>query len=293
MIAKEILQYFFKLLHEESGLLLDESKKYLLETRLEPLAAQEGFRSIDDLGRNMIQRRNSLLRQKVVDAMTTNETLFFRDKTPFSVLKEEVIPKLMKLNERTRSIRIWCAACSTGQEPYSVAMTLREMAQDLRGWRVKIVATDIAEHVLRQGRSGRYSQHEVQRGLPTPLLVRYFSQVGANWDVKPEIKSMVEFRKLNLLSSLVSMGTVDVAFCRNILIYFDVKTKRGVVERIGKILSPEGVLFLGGSESLLGVTTSMARIKATKGSYYQKNGTQNGSRSAGLSELKRRTVCQT
>jgi len=293
MVSQEILQYFFSILYQESGLILDESKKYLIETRLEPVAAQEGFASIDALGRGLMQKRSPILRQKVVDAMTTNETYFFRDQTPFTIMREEVFPELIKQKEKSKRIRIWCAASSSGQEPYSLAMLVTEMASKLRGWDIQIQATDISEHVLTQAKQGIYSQHEVQRGLSTPYLLRYFKQKGLTWQLKPEIRNMVTFRRLNLLSNLSSVGEVDVVFCRNILIYFDLKTKQGVISRISDLITPGGVLFLGGSEALMGIKSSLVRMEAKKGSYYQKKGVTNGNAGTTLSELKRRRVCQT
>jgi len=279
MVSSDVLKFFFDLLYKESGLILDNSKKYLIESRLEPLAIQEGFKSIDELGRKMMRQRNSLLQQKIVDTMTTNETSFFRDRTPFMIMKDEVIPNLVKSKAKNRQIRIWCAASSTGQEPYSIAMVLSEMAPQLRGWSVKMVATDIAQHVLDKAKKGVYTQHEVQRGLSTPYMIRFLTQSGMNWEIKPELKRMITFRKLNLLSSLASIGQVDIIFCRNILIYFDVKTKKTVIERMTKVLNPGGILFLGGSETLLGISAHLKRVSAggvTKGSYYQRNGVPKG-----------------
>ncbi len=293
MISKEILTYFFSILYQESGLVLDESKKYLIETRLEPVAAQEGFESINTLGRALIQKRSPILRQKVVDAMTTNETYFFRDQRPFTIMQEEVFPLLIKAKEQCKRIRIWCAASSTGQEPYSLAMMVKEMGPKLAGWDVQIQATDISEDVLKQARLGIYSQHEVQRGLSTPYLLRYFTQKGLTWQLKPVIRDMVRFRRLNLLSNLASVGDVDVVFCRNILIYFDSKTKQNVITRISDLIAPEGVLFLGGSEALMGIKSSLTRIGTTQGSYYKKSTPGKGNTDKTVSELKRRGVCQT
>lgn len=293
MVSKEVLQYFFSILYQESGLILDESKKYLIETRLEPVAVQEGFDSINALGRALIQKRSPILRQKVVDAMTTNETYFFRDQTPFTIMREEVFPALIKSNEKTKRIRIWCAASSSGQEPYSLAMLVKEMGPKLNGWDVQIQATDISEDILKQAREAIYSQHEVQRGLSTPYLMRYFTQKGLTWQLKPEIRNMVRFRKLNLLSNLSSVGEVDVVFCRNILIYFDLKTKQGVISRISDLITANGILFLGGSEALMGIQSSLMRVKASKGSYYQKSAMSNGTAGKTSSEFKRSGVCQT
>lgn len=293
MVSKEILQYFFSILYQESGLILDESKRYLIETRLEPVAVQEGFGSINALGLALLQKRSPILRQKVVDAMTTNETYFFRDQTPFTIMRENVLPALIKSKEKSKRIRIWCAASSTGQEPYSLAMLVREMGPRLNGWDVQIQATDISEDVLKQARQAIYSQHEVQRGLSTPYLLKYFTQKGVIWQLKAEIRNMVHFRRLNLLSGLSSVGAVDVVFCRNILIYFDLKTKQSVITRIADLISSNGVLFLGGSEALMNIKSSLTRVEAKKGSYYQKIVPNHANGSNALSELKRRGVCQT
>ncbi len=269
MLTQEILKFFFDLLYRESGLVLDESKKYLIEARLEPLAVQEGFPTIAALGQNMIRRPNPVLRQKVVDAMTTNETSFFRDQTPFTIMKETVLPELIKRKSGQRMIRIWCAASSTGQEPYSIAMGLSEMGPKLFGWDVKIMASDICEKVLNKARMGVYSQHEVQRGLPMPMLIRFFEQSGTNWKIKADVKKYVEYRKLNLLTGISKIGPFDVIFCRNILIYFDEMTKKKVLDQMVRVLTPGGILFLGGSETLLRTVTSMTRVGMSRGSYYK------------------------
>ncbi|MBN4053206.1 protein-glutamate O-methyltransferase CheR [bacterium AH-315-L15] len=272
MLTKGTLEFFFQLLHRESGLVLDESKQYLIETRLEPLAVQEGFASIEALGKALKQNTNPLLRQKVVDAMTTNETSFFRDRRPFDAMKEEILPTLIKAKAENKKIRIWCAASSSGQEPYSIAMLLCEMGIELKGWHVRILATDIADTVLKKARSGTYSQHEIQRGLPTPYLLRYFDQKNSMWVIRDSVKKFIEFRQINLLSSFSSIGPVDVIFCRNILIYFDKKTKEDVLNRMADVLSPSGILFMGISETLIGMGTRLVCIGGKQGSYYKRNG---------------------
>ncbi|MFQ5579235.1 MAG: CheR family methyltransferase [Nitrospiria bacterium] len=270
MISPEAVKFFLTLLRKESGLALDESKKYLLETRLDPLAAQQGYSSIDDLHMALKSTNNMLLRQEVVDAMTTNETSFFRDRKPFDIFRDEVVPELIKRNAASRQIRIWCAACSTGQEPYSLAMELSSIREKNPGWKISILGTDITEAVLKKAREGIYSQHDVQRGLPTAYLIRFFKQSGMNWVVNPDLKRMVEFKRLNLLSNFTWMGKFDVVFCRNILIYFDPPTKKAVIERIGGLLPPHGVLFLGGSETLLGIDSIFTRAGGIAGKYYSK-----------------------
>ncbi|MFQ5597161.1 MAG: CheR family methyltransferase [Nitrospiria bacterium] len=272
MITQQTLEFFFKLLKNESGLVLDASKKYLLETRLEPIVAQEGFSSIEDLGVHLMEKRDPILREKVVDATTTNETSFFRDKHPFETLKEVILPALIKTNKRTRQLRIWCAASSTGQEPYSIAMFLSDMAMQFRGWDIQILATDISDRVLKKAEEGMYSQHEIQRGLPTPYLLRYFDKLGMRWKIKDAVKRMVTFKKLNLLSNFSSIGLVDIIFCRNILIYLDRKTKHNVVKRMTQLLSAEGVLFLGSTEMLLDFGDRLICVGSRRSRYFQKNG---------------------
>ena len=269
MVSQEILKFLFSLIYRESGLVLDESKAYLIETRLDPVARQKGFSSIQELGEYLQQNPASPLSQKVVDAMTTNETSFFRDVIPFEVMKRAVVPDLIITNSRLHRIRIWSAGCSTGQEPYSIAMILCEMAPMLEGWDVRILATDIVEQVLEQARAGIYSQYEVQRGLPILYLTRYFCQSGTDWEIKPAVKKRVEFRKLNFLLDFSSLGPFDVIFCRNVLIYFDLETKRKVLERIAQVLSPGGALFLGGAETLMGVSKEFVRVVADGGVYYK------------------------
>lgn len=271
MVTQETLNFFFSLLHRESGLTLDESKSYLIETRLEPIADKEGFPSIDDLCRHMRKNPSSNLCQKVVDAMMTTETSFFRDITPFEVLKDVILPNLINTNDKTRKIRIWSAGCSSGQEPYSIAMIICEMASKLRLWDIEILATDIAEGALERARAGVYSQYETQRGLSATHLTRFFSQQGSKWEIRPEVKRFVKFKKLNFLSGFSIIGDFDIIFCRNVLIYFDVNTKTKILERFTNILSPGGVLLLGGTETPFGITDEFIRVEAEKGVYYKKN----------------------
>jgi chemotaxis protein methyltransferase CheR len=201
--------------------------------------------------------------------MTTNETSFFRDLTPFAVLKNAVLPGLVKANATSKRIRIWSGACSTGQEVYSIAFTVGDLP-DLTGWDVNIVGTDIAEKVLERARAGVYTQHEVQRGLGMSSMVRFFTQQGADWAVKPEIKRMVQFRQFNVLNDFSTVGPFDVIFFRNILIYFDSSTKKQILERMAGILSPSGVLFLGGTETPLGITDRWVRVKLDQGIVYKR-----------------------
>lgn len=264
------LQFFFELLHKESGLVLDASKQYLIETRLAPIAIQEGFSSIEGLCRKLMQNDNPFLKEKVVDAMTTNETSFFRDQTPFLHLKDDVLPALLKRKAADKRIRIWSAASSSGQEPYSIALLLCDIASDLSGWEIEVIATDISERILNKARLGIYSQYEVQRGLSVSYLERYFDKTNGAWRIKDKVKAFVSFKKVNLLSDFSSIGIVDVIFCRNILIYFDKSTKSCVLQRMMKRLAPSGYLFLGGAETLLGFESQFDCNGNKGGHYYRK-----------------------
>src|SRR6478752_7269018 len=213
-------EYLRKLLKDHSGLDLSADKQYLIESRLLPLARKAGLADIGDLVQKMKNGSSSLIAQ-VVEAMTTNETFFFRDKVPFDHFREKIMPEMLQARASRKSLRIWCAAGSTGQEPYSLAICLKEMGAALGGWRVEIVATDLSNEVLEKSRAGIYSQFEVQRGLPIQLLIKYFKQVGELWQINADIRAMVQHRQLNLLQDFSNLGTFDVIFCRNVLIYFD------------------------------------------------------------------------
>src|SRR6185295_13043959 len=191
---------------------------------------------------------------QVVEAMTTNETFFFRDKIPFEHFRDSIMPEMLKARAARRSIRIWCAAGSTGQEPYSLAMCLKEMGASLAGWRVDIIATDLSQEVLEKSKSGIYSQFEVQRGLPIQLLVKYFTQTGELWQINSDVRGMVQHRQLNLLQNFSHLGKFDMIFCRNVLIYFDQETKIDIFERLNQVLEADGMLLLGAAESVVGIT---------------------------------------
>jgi chemotaxis protein methyltransferase CheR len=270
MITRETMKFLISSLYKESGLVLDESKDYLLESRLEPLAIQEGFSSLEDFGKHVMKCPSPLLLQKVVEAMTTNETSFFRDRIPFDIFKNVILPKMVKGNEKRRKLRIWSACCSTGQEPYTISMLLSDFEANIQQWDVKIIATDIDKTVLNRAREGSYSQYEVQRGLPILYLTRYFTQTDGSWVVKPTVKKRVEFTQLNLLSDFTFFGMFDLIFCRNVLIYFDLPTKKKILEQMARMLSPAGVLFLGSSETSIGVTEKLVRVEVEKGTYYKK-----------------------
>jgi chemotaxis protein methyltransferase CheR len=199
--------------------------------------------------------------------MTTNETFFFRDKVPFDHLRETIMPALLRSRASRKSLRIWCAAGSTGQEPYSIAMCLKEMGPTLAGWRLEILATDLSQEVLEKSKSGIYSQFEVQRGLPIQLLVKYFKQIGEIWQINPDIRGMVQHRQLNLLHDVSHLGSFDVIFCRNVLIYFDQETKTRTFARLATMMEPDGFLVLGAAETVVGLTETFKPISDRRGLY--------------------------
>ncbi len=262
--------YLQKTLKDRSGLMLSADKKYLLESRLLPLARKIGVAGISELVGKMRSGGEALILD-VVEAMTTNETFFFRDKTPFDHFKETVVPELLRARAGRRAIRIWCAAASTGQEPYSLAMILKEMGAALDGWRIEIVATDLSPEVLEKSRSGLYSQFEVQRGLPIQLLVRHFTQVGAMWQLNANTRALVQFRQFNLLQDFSPLGKFDIIFCRNVLIYFDQATKTDIFDRLVKVNEADGYLVLGAAETVVGLTDQY-RICPNRRGVYLPNG---------------------
>ena len=259
-------EYLRKLLKERSGLELSADKQYLVESRLVPLARKASLAGIPELVLKMKSGADALT-VEVVEAMTTNETFFFRDKIPFDHLKEAVLPALVQARAARRSLRIWCAASSTGQEPYSIAMCLKEAGSMLAGWRTEIVATDLSQDVLEKSKAGIYSQFEVQRGLPIQMLVKYFTQNGEMWQLKADIRGMVQHRQLNLMQDFSHLGTFDIVFCRNVLIYFDQETKASIFGRISRMLEPDGVLALGAAESVVGITNAFKPYPDRRGLY--------------------------
>ena len=271
--------YIRKLLKLRSGLVLSAEKHYLVESRLLPLARKAGLDNLSGLVAKLKSKDSEQLVVDVVEAMMTNESFFFRDKLPFDQFRDTIMPELMKARESSRRIRIWCAAASTGQEPYSLAMTLKEMGKQLAGWRVEIFATDISNAVLDKAKSGIYSQFEVQRGLPVMLLIKYFAQVGEMWQIAPEIRAMVQYKPLNLLQPFSHLGTFDAVFCRNVLIYFDQETKIDVLDRLAAVTERDGYLALGGAETVVGLTRSFMPVPETRGLYAPSSASQEKPRS--------------
>ena len=259
-------EFLRKLLKERSGLDLSADKQYLVESRLVPLARRVGLAGIPEVVQKMRSGAEVLITE-VVEAMTTNETFFFRDKIPFDHLRETVLPALLQSRASRRSLRIWSAASSTGQEPYSIAMCLKEAAQALSGWRIEIVATDLSQEVLEKSKAGIYSQFEVQRGLPIQMLLKHFTQMGELWQLNADIRGMVQHRQLNLLQDFSHLGRFDVIFCRNVLIYFDQETKAGIFERLSRVLEPDGMLMLGAAESVVGITDAFRPYPDRRGLY--------------------------
>jgi chemotaxis protein methyltransferase CheR len=265
--------FFRDFLKKESGLIINEDKVYLLTSRLSPVAKKWGYETIDKMGDALKTSSNKDLVRDVVEAMTTNETSFFRDTRPFDLFRDEVMPPIIEARQTSKRLRIWCAACSSGQEPYSLEMIMREepLKSKLAGFHIEIVATDISEDILAQARQGEYTQFEVQRGLPITMLMNNFEQRGEKWGVKEDLKKNIKYKYFNLLAPMAELGKFDIIFCRNVLIYFDEATKGDVLNRMAKQLAPDGFLFLGGAETVLGITDSFKLKEGARGLYVLNN----------------------
>jgi chemotaxis protein methyltransferase CheR len=257
--------YLAALLKERSGLIVTPDKTYLFDSRLMPIVRRHNLASLERLIAAM--RGSEALVAAVVDAMTTNETSFFRDRHPFDAMRSHVLPGLIERRAARKHLRIWSAACSTGQEAYSLAMMLRDDFPQLAGWRVEIVGTDISPSVVARAREGIYSTFEVQRGLPIKLLVRHFEQAGEQWRLKPELRRMADFRCFNLLGDLAALGQFDVVLCRNVLIYFDLATKTRVLEAMHRRIARDGMLILGGAETVFGISDRFTDLAGLRGVY--------------------------
>ena len=260
-----------KLIKDRSGLTLTKDKAYLLESRLLPVARKWNLKSLDELVMRLRTRSEAGLVRDVVEAMTTNESFFFRDIKPFDQFKQVILPYLLQARAAPRSIKVWSAACSSGQEPYTLGMILKEERQRLIGWNIDILATDLSTEILAKAQAGLYSQFEVQRGLPIQLLVKYFKQAGDRWQIDSAVREMVRYRPFNLLDELSGLGQFDVIFCRNVLIYFDQPTKLMVLERMAKQLAPDGFLYLGGAETVVGITDKFQPMANHRGIYHHAN----------------------
>ena len=249
-----------RILKEHSGLNLGEDKQDLLEGKLRPLLSEFALPSLSHLVLAMMKPDANHLRSRVAQAVTVQESYFFRDKVPFQYFINGMLPKLMAKREGQRRIRVWCAAAATGQEPYSLVMELSERGSKLAGWTVEIVATDFVEDALGKARRGLYSQFEVQRGVPVSLLLKHFNKVGNAWEISPDIRDKVEFRTHNLLDDCQALGVFDVIFCRNVLIYFDDATKRAVLARLASRLAADGYLVLGAAETTTGLSNEFMAV---------------------------------
>lgn len=258
------------LLKEKSGLMITQDKAYLLESRLTPIAGKWDFSSLDLMTAHLRGVPEPKLIDEIVEAMTTNETSFFRDMRPFDTFRDVVMPYLLQSRIHERKFRIWCAAASSGQEPYSLAMLLQSQKNQFSRWKIDMLATDISKDILEAAKRGLYSQFEVQRGLPVQMLLEHFKQVDDRWQISDEIKRMVDFRQFNLLDNMAGFGEMDVIFCRNVLIYFDETDKADILARMAKQLKNDGFLFLGGSETVLGITDEFAPVPDLRGVYAKK-----------------------
>lgn len=261
--------YISELARRRAAIVLEPGKEYLVESRLSGVAKGEGHAELGDLITKLKSAPESgPLHAKVIDALTTNETFFFRDHHPFEVLKNTILPKLVRDRAASRRLSIWCAACSTGQEPYSVAMLLREHFPVLTSWNVKIAATDLSPRVLAQAREGLYSQMEVNRGLPAQYLIKYFRQDGSGWRLNEDVRKLVDFQELNLIQPWVNQPVFDLVFLRNVMIYFDIPTKRTILKNIRKHLARDGYLFLGAAETVINMDAGFVPVPFGKATAY-------------------------
>jgi len=255
------------LVRREAAIVLGPGKEYLVEARLLPVARQAGVSSVAEFLARVQQRPEPGALSGIVDALTTNETSWFRDREPFAALTESVLPQLVAARAASRRLRVWSAACSSGQEPYGLAITLQQFLP--AGWTYEILGSDISHEMIERARTGAYSQIEVNRGLPANLLVHYFERAGAHWRITPTLRRNVSFQRMNLAAPLPVMAPFDLIFLRNVLIYFDVDTKRTVLRNVGKLLRPDGWLFLGAAETTIGVDDSYERVAAGRTSAYR------------------------
>ncbi|MDR3449813.1 MAG: protein-glutamate O-methyltransferase [Alphaproteobacteria bacterium] len=264
----EDFELFSSLVRQRSGLVLTAEKAYLLESRLFPVARKHNLKSLEDMAQVLRTKREEALMSDITEAMTTNESFFFRDTKPFTLFQTVILPNLLTARAGKKQLRIWSAAASSGQEAYSIAMICAEEAAKLRDWKIDIIGTDLSREMVTRAKAGNYTQFEVQRGLPVTYLVKYFQQIaGGKWQIKDNIRQMVQFREGNLLTDFGLAGTFDVVFCRNVLIYFDLPTKTKVLNAIAGIMPPDGYLLMGGAETVLGVSDRFKAITGQHGLY--------------------------
>ncbi|WP_258724188.1 CheR family methyltransferase [Cellulomonas sp. NS3] len=266
-LTPESFTFVADVVRQRSAIQLDLGKEYLVESRLLPIVRERGLADVDAYVRGLRARPDPAELELVVEALTTNETSWFRDASPFTALTQHVVPELLAARGAGTSLRVWSAACSTGQEAYSIAMALDEA---MPGVRLQITATDISEQVLARGRAGRYTQLEVNRGLPASMLVKHFTRSGTDWEISQRLRSMVTFQRHNLLHAPPA-GQFDVVFLRNVLIYFDLATKREVLRRARSVVRPGGYLLLGAAETTLGIDDDWERVPVGRSSVYRHN----------------------
>ena len=268
-LTAEAISYVCATVRSRSAIELDDSKTYLIEARLAPIAREHGFSSINDLIHGVRTKRRPELESRLVEAMTTNETSFFRDIHPFEALRSTLLPEIRTRNATRRTINIWSAACSTGQELYSIAMHLREHFPEFAAWKVQLLGTDLSDDVLARAKAAKFSQIEVNRGLSAQLLVKYFQREGLSWQLSPALRSMATFSKMNLIERWPLLPVMDVVFLRNVLIYFSPETKRAILEKIRKVMAPKAVLFLGAAETTMGLDDSFERVQVGNSVFYR------------------------
>lgn len=277
-ISSDDFAFYQKYLHQKSGLSLTPDKVYLIESRLLPVAKKFKHPTLEDMTKVLkVGAPDPKMVNEIIDAMTTNETLFFRDDRPFKYFKATLVPELSKAREAKKSLRIWSAAASTGQEAYSIAMTLLETLPNPDTWKIDLLGTDISDSALAQASKAEYTQFEIQRGMPIQLLMKYFKQEGQNWKINDKLRSMARFEKFNLLDPMEKFGQFDIIFIRNVLIYFDEATKKRILLGLTKRLAPDGYLFLGGSETALGICPELKINAGCPGLYTLQPPGQNSS----------------
>jgi len=273
-ITPEELKLLTKYIHDISGIYLDASKKYLLETRLSPIAEELGCRSFRELYDRARRDARKRIEHRIIDAISTNETLFFRDNGPFELLRHKILPELIdrrapKSRMMKTNIRIWSAACSTGQEVYSIAIVLRELLSDLSKYQIKLLGTDISDAAIAQASLGKYNKFEIERGLPRDKLQKYFIPMGGFWKIKDEIRAMATFRKLNLMLPFAGLGKFDIIFCRNVAIYFTLEDRKKLFNKLADVLEPDGYLIIGATESLTGLCPRFVPKRHLRSIFYQ------------------------
>lgn len=270
VLRDEDFKYVCQLLKEQSAIHLEAGKEYLVETRLLPLIRGLGHDTLESYIVWMRQNPFGPNHQKAIEALTTNETLFFRDFHPFETLKKELLPPLLVKRESVKKLQIWSAACSSGQEPYTINMLLHDSFPQLSSWKVSILATDLAVSVLDRAKEGAYSQLEINRGLPAPYLIKYFTRGVDFWRVQPFLQERIQFQPLNLIGAWLNVPNMDIVFLRNVMIYFQPDVKRKILERIFHQMNPGGYLFLGGSETILGLNDQFKSLTFDRTIVYQK-----------------------